>query len=146
MSVITACSKNGKIAIAADTGYNFNSHQLNSDDLVQGGSKIISNVHIGFVGYHYGQQIFEHMRDKKPVKDFDWEVTRALSLFTLLHDIHKITRENYFLNTSAEDSPTEDGQLQGLLINKFGIFSFNYAREAFKHKNFFATGCATSSL
>jgi len=64
-----------------------------------------------------------------------WEI------FEMLLAVHEKLKDDYFIDTSEDsDQPVESNQLDGIVINANGIFSFGSYREVHQWDTFWALG------
>jgi len=64
-----------------------------------------------------------------------WEI------FEMLLAVHEKLKDDYFIDTSEDsDQPVESNQLDGIVINANGIFSFGSYREVRQWDTFWALG------
>ncbi len=139
MTVIAAAVKDGQVSIAADTQSNFGSLKC-AAGYMQDYSKIFKangNI-IAITGWTATTQILEYLADKEPksfVLNSRWQILDFLLGF------HERFKDEFFFETRENnDQPVESNQLDGLIINGEGIFSFASYREVHQHNKFWALG------
>ncbi len=139
MTVIAAAIKNGQVSIAADTQSSLGPLTVRAD-YKKNASKLLEvngNV-IGMAGWVATSQIIEHLIRTKP--DL-FKLNNRWEIFETLLTLQKKLKRHYFLETSEDsDQPVESNQLDGLIINSHGIFSFASYREVGEYKQFWALG------
>lgn len=138
MTVIAAAIRNGVIAIASDSLIS-TSYMKSHKEYICESEKIfkVNDSFIGFCGFCASKQIAEHLFLTEPEK---FQLNSRLEIFTSLIRIHKILKDDYFVNTSATDFPSEQNQLNFLVVNKQGIFVADEIRDVQKYSKFWAIG------
>ena len=139
MSTIIAVKKNGFATIAADTLTKFGDTK-ESSDLILNHSKIMKagNNYIAHVGHASWDLIlssyFERLK-RLP------SMTSAGKIFEMARRLHKVLKEDYYLNpTDREDDPFECSQTECLIVNPSGIFGLYALRSVQEYSKFYAFG------
>jgi ATP-dependent protease HslVU (ClpYQ) peptidase subunit len=139
MTIITAAIKNGEVCIASDTQSNFGSTKVNARYMLDHHKlfEVNGNI-IGLTGWIASTQILEHLMDKKPNI---FQLNNRWEIFEFLLALQKKLKNKYFIETNEDnDQPVESNQLDGIIINKNGIFSFGSYREVHQWNEFWALG------
>ena len=139
MSVVVAVKKKSEIAIACDSVYSMGSlkvsskYKVNHHKLYQ-----CDKSWIGLVGWGALDDVFEHvLESEKEHLDFG----NRSGIFTTLLSLQKVFKEKYFVETNEDDEqPVESNQMDGLVINKNGIFAFSSYRNVNEYDRFWAIG------
>jgi ATP-dependent protease HslVU (ClpYQ) peptidase subunit len=140
MSTIVAVRKERSIAIAGDS-------QTGIGDLVLPGSmrlyprKIhnIAGAYIGIVGSTAHHSVLRSLANSQPDM-FNFQSADAV--FETLRAIYPLLRDEYYLlaKEDHQDQEYESSQMDGLIISKAGLFSFESYREVSEFNSFWATG------
>lgn len=139
MTVITAAIKNGKISISSDTQLNFGSLKVHAK-YVNDHKKLfpINDSVIGVTGWSATSQIIEHLLQTEP-KVF--KLNSRWEIFETLLALQEKLKNDYFIETNEDsDQPVESNQLDGLIINPYGIFQFGSYREVHQYEQFWSVG------
>lgn len=143
MSIIVAVKKDGKAVIAADMMYSFGGTNVNSKYL-RNQSKIyqIEKSFIGTVGATAHENVLQHLFETHK-NMFSFGSKREI--FDSYLKIHPILKEQYFLKTEESDNDEyESSQIDGLIINRKGIFGIYSWREVYEFEKFWAIGSGQS--
>ncbi len=139
MSIVCAVKKSNEIAISADSLLSYGSLQASSRHLKNSGKLYrVNGSVIGLVGWNAISGIVEHLilRDKKIFR-----LGGRMEIMSTLLDLHERMKDDYYLRTSeSRDQPVESIQLQGLVVNKHGLFEINSYREVNEYLTFWAMG------
>ena len=139
MSIVCGAIKNGEVAIACDTQSNFGSLKVSSKHMANH-SKLFSvnDSIIGIVGWHAVIIVIEHLiRHEKEL----FRLSNRIEIFDTLLKLHDKMKTAYFIETSEDDDqPVQSNQLDGLIINKNGLFQIGSYREVNQFKTYWAMG------
>lgn len=142
MSIVVVVKKSGTAVIAADTLYGFGSTNL-SQKYISKESKILrfEDSLIGTVGAPAHDVV---LRDLFETKRTQIALNSKQEIFETYLRMHKILKEDYFLNTDEEENKEyESSQIAGLIANQYGIFGMYTLREVFEFDRFWAIGSGT---
>ena len=139
MSIVCAVKKNNEVAISADTLTSYGSLLASSRHLKNSGKlyKVNGSV-IGLVGWSAICGIVEHLilLDKKI-----FQLGDRMEILSTLLVLHERMKDDYYLKTFEDrDQPVESIQLQGLVVNRNGLFEINSYREVNEYLTFWAMG------
>jgi len=139
MTIIAAAIKNGKISISCDTQSNFGSLKVHANRMSDHNKLFqIENSVIGVSGWTATTQIIEHLIETTPEM---FKLNSRWEIFEMLLAVHEKLKDDYFIDTSEDsDQPVESNQLDGIVINANGIFSFGSYREVHQWDTFWALG------
>jgi len=139
MTIIAAAIKNGKVSISCDTQSNFGSLKVHANRMSDHNKLFqIENSVIGVSGWTATTQIIEHLIETTPEM---FKLNSRWEIFEMLLAVHEKLKDDYFIDTSeASDQPVESNQLDGIVINTNGIFSFGSYREVHQWDTFWALG------
>jgi len=139
MTIIAAAIKNGKISISCDTQSNFGSLKVHANRMSDHNKLFqIENSVIGVSGWTATTQIIEHLIETTPEM---FKLNSRWEIFEMLLAVHEKLKDDYFIDTSEDsDQPVESNQLDGIVINANGIFSFGSYREVRQWDTFWALG------
>ncbi|MEM9481342.1 MAG: MFS transporter [Verrucomicrobiota bacterium] len=144
MSVITIVRKETTCAIAADS-LSCDGSRLHSREYSRNDSKIVRlGEHcFGLVGYTAHSLVFKSLIERYPNK-FDLRSKRHI--FESLLALHKVMKEDYFLQSSDELSgqPYESSQMDFCLANSTGIYVIESYREVLEIDRFWAIGSGSN--
>lgn len=140
MTIICACAKGGEIAISADTQVSHGRGIATKSQHMANFSKLftINGSTIGFTGYSSAKDSLVHLMQahKKNIN-----LNSKDEIFRSFMMIHKILKEDYFLNTKTDESdPAEYSHLHLLLVNKTGIYEVTGFRNVTQYQHFWAIG------
>ncbi len=140
MSIVCAAIKNGEVAIAADTQLTVSSIVVTAADDKNFNKLIkVNGSVIGLVGWASIQIMIETIiRENGNMFILDDRDT----IYKSLNNLHNVMKENYSLITTDDEGnqPIESSQLDGLIINKSGIFDIDCYRSVEQYYRFWATG------
>jgi len=140
MSTIVAVRREKLVAIAADFQSTY------GDTIVPGEIQVsprkihnIAGAYVGIVGLMAHQNVMCSVAASKPDL-FDFGSSEAI--VDTLRKIHPILREEYHLLTSEDDDNQEyeSSQMEGLVVSKAGVFSFDSYRGVTEYNSFWAAG------
>ena len=139
MSIICAAIKKGIVAISCDTQSSFGSTKVSAEH-IENSNKLytVNGSVIGLVGWHAISNMVEHLilHNKKSFK-----LKNRMEIFSTLTLLHEKLKEEYYIETKEEeDQPVESSQLDGIIINKNGIFEIGSYREVNEFKTFWGVG------
>ena len=139
MTIIAAAIKNGKVSISCDTQSNFGSLKVHANRMSDHNKLFqIDNSVIGVSGWTATTQIIEHLIETTPEM---FKLNSRWEIFEMLLAVHEKLKDDYFIDTSEDsDQPVESNQLDGIVINANGIFSFGSYREVHQWDTFWALG------
>lgn len=139
MTIIAAAIKNGKVSISGDTQSNFGSLKIYANHMDDHNKLFeINDSVIGVTGWSATTQIIEYLIKKNPEI---FKLNNRREIFEMLLAVHEKLKEDFFIETSEEsDQPVESTQLDGLIINPNGIFSFGSYREVHQWNKFWSLG------
>ena len=139
MTIIAAVIKNGKISISCDTQSNFGSLKVHANKMNDHDKLFeVQNSVIGVTGWTATTQIIEHLIETNPDM---FKLNSRWEIFEMLLAVHEKLKDDYFIETSEDsDQPVESNQLDGLVINSNGIFSFGSYREVHQWDKFWSLG------
>lgn len=140
MSTIVAVSKNNLACIAADSLTSFGDTRQ-SAEFVEDYDKIIrfsDDNYIGIVGSAAHHLVMSNLLDRHAEKiDF----SSRFSIFESMRQIHPVLKSEYFLNSKDEDDDAyESSRVDGLILNRHGIFGLYSLREVEQYTRFWAVG------
>lgn len=139
MTIITAAIKDGKVSISSDSQLNFGSLKVHSK-YVNDRNKLfpINDSVIGITGWSATSQILEHLLQTEPST---FKLNSRWEIFETLLALQEKLKDKYFIETNEDsDQPVESNQLDGLIINPYGIFQFGSYREVHQYEKFWALG------
>lgn len=140
MSIVVAALKEGKVTIAADSQTNFGSLKV-GQKLMADHHKLhkVGDSYIGLVGWSATSQILEHLMQNQPEL---FKLKSRMDIFETLLALQSKLKELYFIETreDEEEQPVESNQLEGLIINDQGLFSFGSFREVHQFHQYWAAG------
>ena len=143
MSIVVVVKKAGKAVIAADTLYGFGNTNL-SQKYISKESKILrfENSFVGTVGAPAHDVVLRDLFETRPQ---EIQLNSKQEIFETYLKMHKILKEDYFLNTEEEEENKEyeSSQIAGLIANPYGIFGMYTLREVFEFDRFWAIGSGT---
>lgn len=139
MTVITAAIKHGKVSISADTQLNFGSTQVNAKYLNHSSKLIrVNNSVIGVTGWSATCQVLEHLAKVHPER---FKLNSRWEIFETLLGLHEKFKDDYFIETSeGRNQPVESNQIDGIIVNQYGLFEFGSYREVHQYEHFWSTG------
>lgn len=139
MTIIAAAIKDRKISISCDTQTNFGSLKVNASSMNDHNKLFeVNNSVIGVSGWSATTQIIEHLIETSPDM---FKLSSRWEIFEMLLAVHQKLKDDYFIETSEDsDQPVESNQLDGLVINRQGIFSFGSYREVHQWDKYWALG------
>jgi ATP-dependent protease HslVU (ClpYQ) peptidase subunit len=139
VSIVTAVRKGGVVCIAADTLSKHGTtkvrahHKCNHSKLHKVGRSVL-----GFTGWEAIERIVIHLAQSRP--EFR-SLDSCEAIFDVLLKIHKVLRDEYFVNPQEkEDQPVESSQLNGIVVNRHGLFEIDSYREVNEYQDFWAIG------
>lgn len=139
MSTIVAVRKAGQAVIAADTLTRFGDLKKRArydryhDKLQHYGQSCL-----GIVGSSAHVMVLDSALKRL---DVGADFSHREAIFETLLRLHPVLKEHYYLNTTAEeDDPYESSQIDGLLVNRAGIFGIYALREVYEYTRFWAVG------
>jgi ATP-dependent protease HslVU (ClpYQ) peptidase subunit len=139
MTVITAALKNGKVSISGDTQSNFGATKVRANFMNDHGKLFeVNDSVIGLTGWTASTQILEHLIETQPEI---FTLSSRFEVFEMFLTVHEKLKDDYFLETREDsEQPVESNQLDGLIINPNGIFSFGSYREVHQWEKYWALG------
>ena len=138
MSIIVAVKKGGKIVMATDSLYSFGSVKVRQKYL-SGRSKVhrFGDSYVGLVGASAHDNVFPHLTARfKDELSFDSK-EKIFNSYLLMHSI---LVDEYFLSKQADERTYEPSMIEGLIINRSGIFGIFESREVYEFKTYWAIG------
>lgn len=142
MSIIVVVKKSNKTVIAADSLSTFGTTRV-SPNYLRNYSKIhqVGDSFVGIVGATVHANVFEHLIERESKKlRFD----NAKTIFDTYLKLHKILKEDYFLNPNEHDEDEyESSRIDALVANASGIFGMYSLREVYEFERFWAIGSGT---
>ena len=139
MTIIAAAIKDGKISISCDTQSNFGTLKVHANRMNDHNKLFeVNDSVIGVAGWTATTQIIEHLIETAPEM---FKLNSRWEIFEMLLAVHEKLKEDYFIETREDsDQPVESNQLDGLIINANGIFSFGSYREVHQWDKFWSLG------
>ncbi len=139
MTTIVAVRKNKTACLAADSLTTCGDLKLSEKYDVHS-NKIFSTgeSHISMAGTPAHELVLRHLLAKRSKKlDF----TSRDSIFASFLAMHKLLKEDYFLNPKEEEhTPYESSWMDVMIVNENGIYSVFSLREVFEYRKFWAIG------
>lgn len=139
MSTVVAVSKNGFVAIAADTLASMGPLKLSARHN-KGAGKIlrVGDSFVGLTGYSVHQQVLAHAFGSAGPAP---ALSSVADIFAVLLVLHQRLKQEYFLNPRDEPTdPYESTQMNMLIANRHGIFGVGSLRTVTEYDRFWASG------
>lgn len=139
MSIIVAVQKNNQRVIASDTAQSDDAMIVTAGYYVNN-HKIIpaKDSYIGMVGWSCTQDIMESILREH---DSGIELDSRAAIFESFRFIHKLLKEDYFIETDEDkDQPVESSQISALITGPDGIFEIESYRTVTQYSRFWAIG------
>lgn len=138
MSTVVVVRKGNEACIACDTLLSLGDLKQ-SNDYYKGFNKIVKfgNSWVGLVGAAASHVALNALFGKIPSP----KLSTPKEIFQAFVEIHEHLKNDYLMVPSSEpDCPYEVGPLEGVIMNKHGIFGILPMREVFEYKKFWAVG------
>lgn len=138
MTTCVVVKKNRQVAIACDSLVTFGDTRLTN--MYEANNKIFqigdSYITVAGTAAH-----FPVMRKLLTDMGADCRLRTREEVFETYSKVHRLLKENYFLNTKEdEDDPYESSQINSLVANPHGIFGVYSYREVFSFDRFWGIG------
>ena len=139
MSTLVVVKKNGFATIACDSLSSDGSTKICPENKTENHKFFKhNNSYVGLVGWGNFCNILESILADET---HDLEFTDKHSIFNSLIKIHKIMKDEYFIETSEnDDQPVESSQIDGLILTPNGIFEFDSYRGVDEYNKYWAVG------
>ncbi len=139
MSIIAAVQKNDELVIASDTAQSDDAMIISSDYYLNNYKILKANdSYIGIVGWSCTQDIMESIL-REHADELD--LSDRASIFDSFRLIHKLLKEEYFIETDEDkDQPVESSQISTLIANPTGIYEVESYRTVTQYSRFWAIG------
>ncbi len=139
MSTITVVKKNGYAAIAADTltkwGYSKEpaDYVVNHEKIIKVGSS-----YVGLAGTLTTDLALREYFSKPGARA---KLTSVADIFQTWNKLHRVLKEEYFLNsTESDDRAYQSSRMDALIANPYGIFGVGPYRSVQEFTKFYSYG------
>jgi len=139
MTIICAAEKNGEICIAADTQTSFGSTKITSKYMISH-EKLhrVGDSVIGVTGWCAIALVVEHLTRESPEK---FKLDSRSEIFESLLALQKVVTDEYFVDKKHHNNqPVDSNHIDGIIVNKTGIYRIGSYREVHQYSRFCAVG------
>lgn len=139
MTTIVVVKKNNQVVIAADSLITFGEvRQPEKYDCHSEKIQKVGDSYLSIVGSAAHTLVLDSVMRRK---DFKASFSSRESVFDTFLKMHKLLKDEYYLNPKDEDDdPYESSRIDALIASPQGIFSVYALREVYEYKRFWALG------